>query len=296
MRARDFINEEYSWVIQHKDSKRVIGTFKDEDAAKAQFDTISPTKRNQYAVKNVPHKHDDLEENWKKSLGALLTTGGLALSPMYQADKPVQEPAPKVQQVTKPEVKPEVKSVAPKQEVSPSMAKQVQSGLASAIGQTLLKAAKAEGLEGEELAQFLAQCSHETQNFRRLRETGGRLDFKRYDIAHNPRIARALGNTRPGDGFRYIGRGYIHLTGKDNYRRAAKALGIPIDQSPAMLERPDIAAKVSVWYWKNRVANKVDDFSNTKAVTKPINSSLSGLEDRHERFKAIGNLLGITTV
>lgn len=237
----------------------------------------------------------ELNEDWKKSLGALLTTGGLALSPMYFADKPAQEPAPKVQQVTKPEVKPEIKPEAPKQEVSPAVEKQVKSGLQSAIGQTLLKTAKAEGLKGEELAQFLAQCSHETQNFKRLREKGGKLDFKRYEITHNPRIARALGNTRPGDGFRYIGRGYIHLTGKDNYRRAAKALGIPIDQSPALLERPDIAAKVSVWYWKNRVANKVDDFSNTKAVTKPINSSLSGLEDRHERFKAIGNLLGIET-
>lgn len=238
----------------------------------------------------------ELNEDWKKSLGALLTTGGLALSPMYFADKPAQEPTPKVQQVTKPEVKPEIKPEAPKQEVSPAVEKQVKSGLQSAIGQTLLKTAKAEGLKGEELAQFLAQCSHETQNFKRLREKGGKLDFKRYEITHNPRIARALGNTRPGDGFRYIGRGYIHLTGKDNYRRAAKALGIPIDQSPALLERPDIAAKVSVWYWKNRVANKVDDFSNTEAVTKPINSSLSGLEDRHERFIAIGNLLGITTV
>jgi putative chitinase len=86
------------------------------------------------------------------------------------------------------------------------------------------------------------------------------------------------------------------LTGKENYTRAAKALGIRIDRNPALLERPDIAAKVSVWYWKNRVANKVNDFSDTEAVTKPINSSLSGLEDRHERFRAIGNLMGLTTV
>lgn len=238
----------------------------------------------------------EFQEDWKKSLGALLTTGSLLLSPGSSDRSSEAEPAPKVQQIPKPETKPEVLATEPKAEVNPVIVKQVRSGLASALGQTLLKTAKAEGLEGEELAQFLAQCSHETQNFRRLREKGGRLDFKRYDIAHNPRIARALGNTRPGDGFRYIGRGYIHLTGKDNYRRAAKALNIPIDQSPALLERPDIAAKVSVWYWKNRVANKVNDFSNTKAVTKPINSSLSGLEDRHERFKAIGNLLGITTV
>jgi hypothetical protein len=62
MRAKDFINEEYSWVIQHKDSKRVIGTFKDQDAAQSQFDTISPAKRNQYVLKSVPRKHGIQED------------------------------------------------------------------------------------------------------------------------------------------------------------------------------------------------------------------------------------------
>jgi predicted chitinase len=147
-------------------------------------------------------------------------------------------------------------------------------------------------MRGKELAQFVAQCAHETANFSSLKELGGRLDFKKYDPKHNPRKAKMLGNKQVGDGARYHGRGYIQLTGRDNYKRAGLALGLPLEEQPELVERPDIAAQVAVWFWKNQVAPKVSNFNDTAQVTKPINSGLKGLEDRHNKFASIMALMG----
>ena len=73
----------------------------------------------------------------------------------------------------------------------------------------------------------------------------------------------------------------------------AKALGIPVDQHPELLENPDIAAKAAVWYWKHRVAPKVQNFADTRSATKPINGGLDRLHDRHEKFRAFGQLMGL---
>lgn len=159
--------------------------------------------------------------------------------------------------------------------------------LATAPAQTLKKVAIASGITGNELAQFLAQCAHETANFTAMKERGGSLDFKKYDIKHNPRKAKALGNIQPGDGARYHGRGYIQLTGRDNYKRAGQALGLPLEQKPELVERPDVAAKVAVWFWKSRVQPKVTSYQDTRQVTKPINPALRGYADREAKFQAI---------
>ena len=53
------LHEEYSWVIQHKDTEQVIGMFKDQDAAIDQYNSIRPAKRRNYVVKNVPRRHID---------------------------------------------------------------------------------------------------------------------------------------------------------------------------------------------------------------------------------------------
>jgi putative chitinase len=116
-------------------------------------------------------------------------------------------------------------------------------------------------------------------------EYGGSLDFRKYDPKYAPKKAKILGNKKVGDGARYKGRGYIQLTGRYNYKRAGEALGLPLEQKPELVEKPEVAAKVAVWFWKNRVQPKVDDFGNTPAVTKPINSGLKGLQDRKDKFQ-----------
>jgi putative chitinase len=147
-------------------------------------------------------------------------------------------------------------------------------------------AAHTNGIRGTELAQFLAQCAHESANFTRMEEIGGANYFaKKYDPKYAPKTARILGNVQPGDGERYKGRGFIQLTGRDNYKRAGRALNLPLEANPDLAARPDVAALVAVWYWKNRVANKVTNFSNTKQVTQAINPATKGLEQRKDKFK-----------
>lgn len=216
-------------------------------------------------AKNESEILDDLEEGWKDWVaGAAL--GAAALAPQTSTAKvALQQPAitqqADVDSATKLVLKPAAK--------------------------ILIQTARASGMRGKELAQFIAQCAHETSNFSSLKELGGKLDFKKYDPKHNPRKAKMLGNKEVGDGAKYHGRGYIQLTGRDNYKRAGQALGLPLEQHPELVEQPEVAAKVAVWFWKNQVAPKVTNFNDTAQVTKPINSGLKGLEDRHNKFAGI---------
>jgi putative chitinase len=159
----------------------------------------------------------------------------------------------------------------------------------------LTKTAIAADIKGEELAQFLAQTAHETMNFQHMVEIGGSLDFRKYEpkfikdkngkiVNVNPK-AKTLGNVKKGDGARYKGRGYIQLTGRYNYKKAGQALGLPLESQPELVEKPEVAAKVAVWFWQQRVQPRVDDFYDTKAATRPINPGLKGLDDRKEKFK-----------
>jgi putative chitinase len=115
-------------------------------------------------------------------------------------------------------------------------------------------------------------------------EYGGGLDFRKYDPKHSPKKARELGNKKAGDGARYKGRGYIQLTGRYNYKRAGQALGLPLEDKPELAENPEVAAKIAVWFWQSRVQPRVNNFNDVRAVTKPINPGLRGLEDRKEAF------------
>ena len=158
------------------------------------------------------------------------------------------------------------------------------------LERVLLVVAKKSGLEGDELAAFMAQCAHESNQYRTLTEYGGSLDFRKYDPRYAPKKARALGNTKRGDGAKYKGRGYIQITGKYNYTVAGKAIGMDLVNKPELAAEPLVAAKIALWYWSNRVAPKVNDFTNTREVTKPINPGMRGLEQRieyHDSYKKL---------
>jgi predicted chitinase len=161
------------------------------------------------------------------------------------------------------------------------------------IESLLHKAAVAAGIVGIELAQFMAQTKHESWNFSRLKEKGvGQGYFaKKYDRQYAPRTAKILGNKQIGDGEKYHGRGFIQLTGRDNYRMASQSLGIDLLNDPDLAERPDVAAKIAIWYWKTRVKPYINNFNDTKAVTQKINPALRGLQDRHAKFIDYKNIL-----
>ena len=131
-----------------------------------------------------------------------------------------------------------------------------------------------------ELAQFLAQSAHETAGFTKLAEDGDReYFFKLYDPKGNPSKAKTLGNTERGDGERFKGRGFLHLTGRDNYTRASHAIygDDRLVQHPEMVAtNPTVAAQTAIWFWNTNLKKKLADkgFKSTKDVTRIVNPGM----------------------
>lgn len=203
-----------------------------------------------------------LDEDWKK-LAAAGTLAAAGLAHHFQPPDPPQHPAQQVTQVQTPQF-------------------QAKHPLEKKLADAAIK----NGITGIELAAFLAQMKHESLNYSKMEEVpkGKHYFHKKYDIKFSPRIAKILGNKRVGDGEKYKGRGLIQLTGKYNYDIAGKALNLPLVEKPELAARPDIAIQIAIWYWKSRVQPYVDNFKDTREVTRKINSGLEGLDNRHKNF------------
>ena len=197
--------------------------------------------------------------------------------------------------VPQPSIPPSVEYAAP----PPMTAKQIE----NLVKELAMEA----GLKGPELAQFLAQCAHESANFNELEENLNystallMRTFSRHfpnerlaqSYAQQPeKIANRVyanrmgnGDESSGDGWRYRGRGFIHLTGKENYQKAGEYIGINLIDEPEMAAHPMIAADIALWYWKKRVRPKVKDFRDTRRTTQPINPAMQGIRSREEKFR-----------
>lgn len=87
-----------------------------------------------------------------------------------------------------------------------------------------------------------------------------------------------LGNTQPGDGWRFRGRGLLQVTGRDNYVTLGKTLGIDLVGNPDMLAQPAIALRASIAWWEKNVPDAV--MGDIVRVTKRVNGGTVGLDDR----------------
>lgn len=83
-----------------------------------------------------------------------------------------------------------------------------------------------------------------------------------------------------GDGWRYIGRGHIQITGRATYRAYSQASGNNVEVVPDMLTYPRLAADSAGWYWQDRRCNELADARDWQGLTRRINGGLNGLEDR----------------
>lgn len=124
------------------------------------------------------------------------------------------------------------------------------------------------------VAHFLAQIGHESGALRFNEEIASGAAYEgRSD----------LGNTQPGDGRRFKGRGLIQLTGRANYKQYGAAIGVDLtvdDNWLKVAEDPSLAVDVACWFWETREINALADADDVKAVTRKINGGLNGLEDR----------------
>ena len=125
------------------------------------------------------------------------------------------------------------------------------------------------------MAAFIAQIGHESGGLHYVKEIWGPMPWQeRYEGRED------LGNTQIGDGKRFMGRGLIQLTGRNNYAAASKALGIDFVDAPYLLEQPGLAALSAAWYWHQHRLNDPADAGDMRHITRIINGGYNGLEER----------------
>ncbi len=96
--------------------------------------------------------------------------------------------------------------------------------------------------------------------------------------------AENLGNTAPGDGWKFRGRGLKQLTGRENYERFSRAwLGSDaLLANPGQVAEPAGAVASAIWFWHNKGLNAVADRNSVEQVTRIVNGGSNGLEERRE--------------
>lgn len=134
---------------------------------------------------------------------------------------------------------------------------------------------------------FLAQIGHES----------GELRFREEIASGAAYENRAdLGNTQPGDGRRFKGRGLIQLTGRANYSAYGRAIGreAEILANPDLIESdPLLCVDVAGWFWNRHKLNSYADADDLATITRRINGGLNGLEDRDRLLKRGKSLIGV---
>lgn len=97
-----------------------------------------------------------------------------------------------------------------------------------------------------------------------------------------------LGNTRPGDGWYFRGGGPLQATGRDNYTRFAKAIGMPTPEAVSWV-RDTVAGGLmfAAWFWEANDINRLADTPGVDDESRKINGGTNGLADRRERFDRV---------
>jgi putative chitinase len=112
----------------------------------------------------------------------------------------------------------------------------------------------------------------------------------------NPRKARELGNTEPGDGYRYRGRGVLQTTGRGSYRRLGQRAGVGFEASPELVVSAQHSLSPALLEWAEGSLNAAADRNDIAAITRRINGGFNGFADRKSWFDKIWRLVkdGVT--
>ena len=169
----------------------------------------------------------------------------------------------------------------------------------------------------ERVAAWLAQTAHESGYFKFLKEnlnyraTSLQKVFKKYfpteemaqDYASRPNKQEAIanrvyanrmgnGDEASGDGFRYLGRGLIQLTGKNNYTLFAASIDTPLEEIPEYLQTFEGAVQSACWFWDQNNLNRFADTRDIVTMSKRINGGTIGMEDRIMKYEKCLKMFG----
>ncbi|MDP5215697.1 peptidoglycan-binding protein [Ruegeria sp. 2205SS24-7] len=169
------------------------------------------------------------------------------------------------------------------------------------------------------LAHFLAQVSHESGGFFHRIESLNYTSAARIHamwprrfpsvqsaepfVRNEPGLAEKvyggrMGNTQPGDGFKYRGRGMIQLTGRKNYQNYADRLGVDLVGQPDLAFAPETALRIAAEYWAQRKLrgersmNALADDDKLRALTYRINGGFTNFEHREEELAKAKSIWG----
>ena len=135
------------------------------------------------------------------------------------------------------------------------------------------------------VAAFLAQLAHESGELQFMEELWGPTAAQdRYEPPSD--LARRLGNTQPGDGRRFKGRGPIQITGRANYKTFGDLMELDLVGDPDSAAAPDVAFAIAGLFWERKGLNELADAGNFTEITRRINGGQNGAADR-ERFYAV---------
>jgi putative chitinase len=163
-------------------------------------------------------------------------------------------------------------------------------------------------------ACFIGQCMHESGGFKFLKEnlnysasalmrtwpsrfpdmeTAEKYERNPEKIANKVYGGR-MGNTEEGDGAKYIGRGLIQLTGKENYANCGLGLGVDLLGNPDWLSNPKYAVMSAGWFWNKKNLNQYADSNpmDIETMTKRINGGSIGIADRTAKINKVFDILG----
>jgi predicted chitinase len=132
-------------------------------------------------------------------------------------------------------------------------------------------------------AAFLAQIAHESVELRYWEEIAS-------GEAYEGR--RDLGNTKPGDGKRYKGRGPIQITGRANYRKYGGLLGLDLENNPSLAATTPVGFRIAGEYWDSHGLNELADRQDFVTITKRINGGTNGLASRQKYYEVAKRVLG----
>ena len=125
-------------------------------------------------------------------------------------------------------------------------------------------------------AAFVAQLAHESGEFRWMEEIWGPTDAQnRYEPVTT--LSKRLGNTQPGDGKRFKGRGPIQLTGRANYQAFGDKLGVDLIGDPQSAARPELGFRIAGLFWSRNGLNERADVDDFVGITRRINVGTNGL-------------------
>lgn len=152
------------------------------------------------------------------------------------------------------------------------------------------------------IACFLGQVGHESAQLRYDKELGSKYNKADPKDPNEPvgtlyEGRKSLGNTEPGDGPKFIGRGILQLTGRENYTLYSKKLGIDLVNHPDLAADPVVATKIACQYFKDRGLIELSDKLDVDTITLKVNGKAKlGLEERKHFTQKALEVLGDNSV